>query len=620
MTHWIRLPGTQRISFVLIGVVFAASCGGGATEATQTTTPPPAERSVQDEADDFLGFYTPMMVGLYAEMVRASWTASTDVSDEHTGLRTGADTIWGAFVGSGFVITRARTLLEHRDELDDSTVRQLMMVLENAAIAPQTNPDLARRRVAHESSQSALLDGYGFCLNRRGENCRTPITTNDIDRVLAESNDLTERLRYWEASKEVGLALRPGLGELRDLRNATAREMGYPDFFAYRISNYGMTPDEMMQTLDRLLEEVRPLFDALSCWTRHELAQRYRHRGEVPAQIPAHWIGNRWAQSWPGLVDGVDMDALVSDKEPEWIVQQAERFYVSMGFPELPQAFWDGSDLYPVPEGEERDKNDHASAWHVDLETDVRSLMSVEANWRWFGTTHHELGHIYYYLAYSNPDVPPLLREGANRAYHEAMGNLIELASGQAPYLQEVGLMAEDDQPDQIQALLDRALTGPIVFLPFAVGTMSHFEKALYSDELPDDQFQAKWWELVGRYQNVAPPSERPADGCDACSKTHIINDPGEYYDYALAEVLVYQFHDHICREILGQDPHACNYYGRPEVGEYIQNVMRLGATRDWREVLQEATGSELSAEPMLEYYLPLLEYLNAENGDRCAG
>jgi peptidyl-dipeptidase A len=610
---------TLRISFAGVAIVLLASCGA-APRTEPTTTTPPSARTVQDEANDFLAFYTPMMVGLYTEMVRANWTASTDVTEEHTGLRTGADTVWGAFVGSGLVIERARTLLGHEAELDPLTVRQLRMVLENAAVAPQTNPDLARRRVAHESAQSAILDGFEFCLERRGDTCRRPITTNEIDRVLTDSDNLRDRLRYWEVSKEVGVALRPGLAELRDLRNATAREMGYPDFFAYRISNYGMTPDEMMETLDRLLSEVRPLFDALSCWARHKLAERFNHRGDVPAQIPAHWIGNRWAQAWPGLVDGVDMDALVADKEPEWIVQQAERFYVSMGMPNLPPTFWTASDLYPVPEGETRDKNDHASAWHVDLETDVRSLMSVEANWRWFGTTHHELGHIYYYLAYANPNVPPLLREGANRAFHEAIGNLIELASGQMPYLREVGLVAEGQEPDQVRALLDRALTGPIVFLPFAVGTMSHFEKALYSDDLPDEQFQSHWWELVGRYQNVAPPSERPADGCDACSKTHIINDPGEYYDYALAEVLVYQFHDHICREILQQDPHACNYYGRPEVGQYLHEILRVGATRDWREVLMSATGSELSAAPMLEYYRPLLDYLNTENGDRCGG
>jgi peptidyl-dipeptidase A len=273
--------------------------------------------------------------------------------------------------------------------------------------------------------------------------------------------------------------------------------------------------------------------------------------------------------------------------------------------------------LYPVPEGDTRRKNAHASAWHVDLREDVRSLMSVESTWDWFTTTHHELGHIYYYITYTNPDVPPLLREGANRSYHEGMGDLIALAASQPPYLREIGLLEEGQTPDEIRWLLDSALTGPIVFLPWSAGVMSHFEKELYADELPADRINARWWEIVARYQGIAPPEARPSDGCDACTKTHINDDPAQYYDYALANVLVYQLHDHICREILHEDPHSCNYYNRREVGEFIQAVMRPGATRDWREVLREHTGSDLTAEPMLEYYRPLMAYLEEQNQGR---
>ena len=88
-----------------------------------------------------------------------------------------------------------------------------------------------------------------------------------------------------------------------------------------------------------------------------------------------------------------------------------------------------------MPPGVARKKNTHASAWHIDHDQDVRSLMSVEANEQWFGTAHHELGHIYYFLSYSRPEVPFLLREGANRAFHEAVGDLAKLASQQTPYL-----------------------------------------------------------------------------------------------------------------------------------------------------------------------------------------
>jgi peptidyl-dipeptidase A len=200
------------------------------------------------------------------------------------------------------------------------------------------------------------------------------------------------------------------------------------------------------------------------------------------------------------------------------------------------------------------------------------------------------------------------------------MGNLVELASGQTPYLVEIGLLEEGNAPNEIQMLMDNALTGSIVFLPFAAGTMSRFEKELYADELPADRFQARWWELAGRYQGIEPPGARPDDGCDACTKTHINDDAAEYYDYALAEVLVYQLHDHICRNLLHQDPRACNYYQHREAGEFLSRIMRLGATRDWRTVLREETGSDLSAAPMLEYYRPLMEHLARENeGHDCA-
>jgi len=589
------------------------SCGGA-------ESPQPAEptaRTAQDEADELLAMYNPLLLSLYTEASRAQWVASTDVSEEHTGMRTGAETTFSAFAGNAVIIERARALLEREDELDEITARQLRFMLELAASAPMTNPELARARVQAESAQSARLDGFQFCLARdeAGE-CTQPVVTNDIDQVLVDSRDLDDRLNAWRASKEVGPTLRDGLIQLQGLRNGVAREMGYEDFFQFQVSNYGMSTAEMMELLDRLITEVRPLFEQVHCWARHELAQRYNVE-EVPQLIPAHWIGNRWGQSWPGLVDGVEMSSMMEGREPEWLVQQAERFYVSVGFPELPESFYEQSDLYPVPEGETRQKNAHASAWHLDLQTDVRSLMSVEPTWDWFTTTHHELGHIYYYIAYSNPDVPPLLREGANRSYHEGIGDLIGLAASQPPYLREIGLLGEEDEIDEVRWLLDSALTGPIVFMPFAAGTMSHFEKELYADELPAERLNERWWELVAQYQGIAPPEERAADGCDACTKTHINDDPGQYYDYALANVLVYQLHDHICRNLLEQDPHACNYYNRPEVGEFLRTIMSPGATRDWRTVLRENTGRDLTAEPMLEYYAPLMEFLERENQGR---
>src|SRR5690606_23249789 len=211
--------------------------------------------SRQAEADALLALYDPLLISLRTEAARAAWLASTDVTEEHTGMRTGADTAFSAFAGNAELIRRARELLEHEEELNDITRRQLRGMLELAASAPMTNPELARARIAAESAQSARLDGFQFCLQRQGDTCAQPVTTNDIDRILLESRNLDERANAWTASKEVGAVLRDGLVDLQRLRNGVAREMGYPDFFAFQVSNYGMSNDEMMALLDRLIAE-----------------------------------------------------------------------------------------------------------------------------------------------------------------------------------------------------------------------------------------------------------------------------------------------------------------------------------------------------------------------------
>ena len=281
---------------------------------------------------------------------------------------------------------------------------------------PGTVPELVEARVAQEAKQSAVLDAFEFCAEKRGEACTQTINPNQIDNILRDSRDEARRRHIWEVSKQTGSTLKPGLIELRRLRNELAQEMGHSSFFALQVADYGMTVDEMMQLMEQFQTDLRPLYEQVHCWAKYELAKRYKQ--PVPKKIPAHWIGNRWAQAWPGLTSAVNLDGMFKDKSPEWLVKQGEAFYASLDMPPLPASFWEKSDLYQLPPDAKRKKNTHASAWHLDLDKDVRSLMSVEPNFRWFETSHHELGHIYYFMAYSNPDVPLSLREGANRAFH----------------------------------------------------------------------------------------------------------------------------------------------------------------------------------------------------------
>ncbi len=574
--------------------------------------------SPQEQAEDFLQTYDQLLKEMYPLIAEAYWKSSTDVTEQHVGERIGAEKLYSAFSGNPWVIETARDLLALESGIDPVTRRQLRSILLSASESPGTIPDVVAARVSAEAEQSAILDSFEFCADRRGDDCRTIVTPNQIDQVLVESRDEAERRKIWQVAKQTGPALKEGVADLRDLRNQVAQEMGYDSFFALQVDDYGMTVDEMMAMMERFNADIKQLYDHLHTWTKHTLAERYGQ--DVPDLIPAHWIGNRWAQAWPGLSSGVDLNSLVESKDAEWIVRQAEAFYTSLGMQPLPESFYEKSDLYPLPPGDPRKKNTHASAWHMNLELDVRSLMSVENNWRWFETSHHELGHIYYYMAYSRPGVPLTLRGGANRAFHEAIGDLIGIASRQPAYLREIGLLEEDHEIDEIAWLLDEALDQAVVFIPFSAGTMTFFEHDLYEEDLSIDEFNERWWSHAARFQGIAPPSPRDEQYCDACTKTHITDDPAQYYDYAMAFVIKYQLHTYIANNILDQDPRDCNYYGNKEVGRFLMDLLSVGATRDWREVLREKTGEDLSTKAMLDYFEPLIAYLETENEGREIG
>ena len=562
------------------------------------------------EAQEFIDQYTKTFKDLSYRSALAEWRSNTHIvrgDDSNAQATRGAREALAAFAGSGEIIAQARSLLENQDQLLPEQKKQLRSILFLAADSPQTVPDLVKQRIAKETEQVETLYGFNFKVDGR------TLTTNEIDRILRTSSDMRERQKVWEASKEVGKGLKEGLESVRDLRNRTVQALDYDSYFSYQVSEYDMTVGEMMALMDKFNRELRPLYRELHTWVRHRLAENYGT--PVPDNILAHWLPNRWGQDWNALISvkGLDLNAALKNKSPEWIIREAEKFYVSLGFEALPERFWTQSSLYPLPKDAAHKKNNHASAWHMDLEDDIRCLMSVENNADWYETVHHELGHIYYYRSYTRPEVPPLLRKGANRAFHEAIGSLMGLAATQRAFLAGREMVAKNARVDQIQALLKEAL-GSVVFIPFSAGTMTRFEHDLYEENLPADEFNRRWWELARKYQGIKPPSARGEEFCDAASKTHISDDAAQYYDYTLSYVLLYQLHDTIAKKILKQDPHNTNYWGNREVGRFLDRLMRPGSSGDWRQLLRETTGSDLSAQAMLSYYAPLMDYLKKEN------
>ncbi len=572
------------------------------------------KNEVAAQAQQFIDRYTNQYLPLYEASGQAEWEANTRIKEGDT---TNAYQVQQAnealaeFTGSEENINQALSLLENEEALEPLQIKQLEFILYEAADNPATVQELVKERIKAEAAQTELLFGYDFTMNGKS------VSTNEIDDILKGTFNLDSRLSAWTSSKEVGKNLREGLLNLRKLRNETVQALGYDNYFAYQVSDYGMSVEEMLELNEQLISDIWPLYRELHTYARYELAKQYQV-SEVPDMLPAHWLPNRWGQDWSAMinVEGLDLDPVLEEKGPEWLVQQAERFYISLGFDSLPATFWEKSSLYPAPPEADYKKNNHASAWHMDLQQDVRCLMSVIPNEEWYETTHHELGHIYYYLSYTNPEVPPLLRGGANRAFHEAVGSMMGLAAMQKPFMAGLGLVDSTAQTDQMKMLLKEALNY-IVFIPFSAGVMTHYEHDLYADSLSEDQLNQRWWALAEKYQGMVPPASRGEEYTDAASKTHINNDAAQYYDYAISFALLFQLHNHIAENILQQDPRATNYYGNKEVGNFLKKVLTPGATQDWRELLKETTGEELNAKAMLAYFEPLMEYLQEANEGR---
>ncbi|MBP2681723.1 MAG: peptidase, partial [Candidatus Krumholzibacteriota bacterium] len=500
--------------WIVLGVIFVAGCSG--------------TRDIQSEAQMFLEYYNANYQRLSYESSKAEWASNTKIVEGDTtnayNTRVANEAL-AAYTGSKENIEKATGFLKDKHKLLPLQVKQLEKILYLAADNPQTVEALVKERIKLEAEQTEKLYGFDFKVGGKS------ISTNEIDDILKMEKNLDKRLEAWDSSKEVGKTLKAGLVELQRLRNETVRALGYPDYFSYQVSDYGMTAEELRAAMLDLNRQIRPLYRELHTYARYELAKLYGV-DDVPDMLPAHWLPNRWGQDWTTMVNvkGLDLDSALREKAPEWVSKEGERFYESLGFPPLPQSFWELSSLYPLPPDAGYKKNNHASAWHMDLANDVRCLMSIVPNAEWYETVHHEFGHIYYYIEYSNPDVPMILREGANRGYHEAFGSLMGLASMQKPFLSQVGILPASSETDELQTLLKEALNY-IVFIPWSAGVMTEYEYELYAKELPADRLNKEWWDLVRRYQGIVPPAARDEAFCDPASKTHITDDAAAYYD-----------------------------------------------------------------------------------------
>jgi peptidyl-dipeptidase A len=448
----------------------------------------------------------------------------------------------------------------------------------------------------------------------------------EITRIMANSRDEAELREVWTGWHRISRAMRNDFTRYVDLANKGARELGFKDTGALWRSKYDMEPDAFAKELDRLWIQVKPLYDSLHAYMRTKLREKYGEQA-VPAKgpIPAHLLGNMWAQSWENLYDivappnadpGYDLTEILKQRKIDELemVRYGERFFTSLGFSPLPKTFWDRS-MFVKPR--DREVVCHASAWNVDNEEDLRIKMCIDITDEDFTTIHHELGHNFYQRAYNKQ--PFLFRGSANDGFHEAIGDTIAL-SITPEYLVKLGLLKQAPDPSKDVGLLMKRALEKIAFLPFGL-LIDQWRWQVFSGEIAPANYNKSWWELKRKYQGVAPPDARSEMDFDPGAKYHLAaNVP--YTRYFLAHVLQFQFHRALAQVAGCKEPlHRCSIYDNKEAGGRLIKMLEMGQSRPWQDALFALTGSrQMDATAMMDYFAPLKKWLDEQNKGKPVG
>jgi peptidyl-dipeptidase A len=590
-------------------VASVAACSVSAPSATVTAA----------DADRFLADANQTLLRLGIEEQRAGWVARELHHDRHrgAGCQSRSDSCprpLRAGEGVGEVRPRRR-LARARRQL------QLLKVPSRWPRRPTPGIPAELARIL-----ASLEPAYGrgkWCKDAtRAESC---LDVNQITNVMAASRNPAELRQVWEGWHAIAPPMRSDYARFVDLANKGARELGYADTGALWRSKYDMPPDAFAKELERLWDQVRPLYLSLHAYVRMRLHQKYGDAVPAKGPIPAHLLGNIWAQDWsnvyplaaPAASDrGYSLDRILASRKMTSVdmTKTAERFFMSLGFAPLPQTFWERS-LFVKPR--DRDVVCHASAWDIDAVNDLRVKVCLEPKEEDFLTIHHELGHNFYQRAYNT--LPPLFRDSANDGFHEAIGDTIAL-SVTPEYLVRSACSTRRRRPSSdIGLLLARALD-KVAFLPFGL-LIDQWRWQVFAGQVTPDHYNETWWALSLKYQGIAPPSARGEAFFDPGAKYHVASNT-PYMRYFLATILQFQFHRALTREAGCTGPlNRCSIYDNKKAGARLEAMLEMGQSRQWPEALNALTGSrEMDASAMLDYFAPLQKWLDEQIKDAPRG
>ncbi len=583
---------------------------------TALAASPPA---TPDEAKAFVKTVNEEMKALAVKGSTADWIKSTYIT---------GDTERASAWANDDLIAYTRQVLEKAKRfdglsLDADTARMLLLLRVNNTVLAPADP-------AHRAELTDLLArmeglyGAGKSCDAQGK-CRDLLA---LEEVVNRSHDPKALLEAWTGWHAVGRQIRPLYERFVVLANEGARDNGFQDVGALWRSAYDMTPEELERETERVWAQVKPLYDDLHCYVRAGLQKKYG-KALVPdgKPIPAHLLGNMWAQEWtnvyplvepyPGVSSlDVTQRLLAQHWDARRMVKLGESFYTGLGLDPLPATFWTRSQF---TKPRDREVVCHPSAWDVTWSDDQRIKMCIRPLEEDLITIHHELGHNYYQHAYVK--LPFLYMTGANDGFHEAVGDALALSVTPA-YLVKAGLL-DRVPPTNDKALINSQLKSAlekVSFLPFGKD-IDVWRWQVFSEKVTPASYESAWWALRAKDQGIGPPVPRTEADFDPGAKYHVAaNVP--YTRYFLARVYQFQFYRALCKAAGHQGPlHTCSFAGSKEAGRRLEAMLALGASKPWPDALQALTGERRTdGGALLEYFAPLQTWLKEQNRGRTCG
>lgn len=637
----------RRLALLSAAFVLAVACGGGSTTepcpAAPTAPAPapvasatPAAAPTVDDAKRFLAEVDKELRRLWVWGSRASWVKQTFITEDTNALSADAEEANMAYLGK--VIPEAARY-EKIPGLPPDVLRQLQLLAHATSLPapddPQKRAELAKLSVEMDSMYGAAK----FCPKadtrltkwvkklvepKAKERC---LTIDDLSKILAEERDEAALREAWVGWHDAARPMRPMWERFVVLANEGAKAIGHADLGKLWNSGFDLTAEAFEQDVERLWSELKPLYEQLHCYARARLRGRYgKDVVKDHAPIPAHLLGNMWAQDWANAWDVLEpykgqpsLDVTKVMKAKKWderkVVKTAEDFFVGLGLDPLPKTFWARS-LFEKPK--DREVVCHASAWDVTFSDDLRVKMCVQITEEDLLTAHHELGHVYYFHYYHQ--LPMLLQEGANKGFHEGIGDTLALSVTPA-YLKELGLLAKVPSSDKgaINVLMRMALQ-KISFMPFGK-LVDQWRWQVFSGQTPPAKYVDAWWALRTKYQGVSPPSPRSEQDFDPGAKYHVPANTS-YTRYFLAGVYQFQFHRALCKVAGHEGPlHTCSIAGSKAAGDKLRAMLQMGASKPWPEAMKALTGEDKAdATAILDYFAPLQKWLKEQNANEACG